>query len=188
MTKFVVAFAVSSALVSAVFAADNYTIDSDYSIAQFEIARLGFSSQSGRFNKTYGKITLDAPAKSGSVDFTINTASIEMGSKSWTKHLSDEGLFNVKKYPTMNFKSDHLIFSGDKVIAAEGQFTMLGVTQPLKVSVSNFQCGIRPTDKREVCSGNIHADLKRSDFGLTKYIPAVSDEVSISVPAEAYKN
>ena len=163
------------------------TIDPEFCRAHFEIARVGFSSQSGRFNKTGGKITLDIPAKTGSVDFTIHTASIDMGAAAWTSHLSDEGLFNVKKFPSMNFKSDKLIFDGKKVVAAEGQFTMLGVTKPLKVVVSNFQCGISPIDKRQRCSGNISADLKRSDFGLTKYIPAVSDEVKISVPVDAYK-
>jgi len=97
-------------------------------------------------------------------------------------------LFNTKQFPDMTFKSDQLIFEGSKVIAAEGQFTMLGVTKPLRVTVNNFQCGISPVDKRSMCSGNVTANIKRSDFGLTKYIPVVSDEVSISVPVDAYKD
>ena len=188
MNKYFATFLLSSTLVTSAFAADNYTIDPDFSLAHFEIARVGFSSQSGSFNKTGGKVILDLPAKTGSVDFTINTTSIDMGSAAWTSHLSDAGLFNVKKYPTMKFKSDKLIFDGNKVIASEGQFTMLGVTKPLTLTVRNFQCGVSPTDKRQMCSGNISAMLKRSDFGLTKYIPAVSDEVTISVSVDAYKN
>lgn len=188
MYKLLALFAASSTLAMAAAAADTYTVDSDYSVAQFEIERLGFASQSGRFKRTSGKITLDLPAHKGSVDFAIDTRSLEMGPPAWSSHLSDEGLFNVKKYPTMNFKSDKLIFDGDKVVAAEGQFTMVGVTRPLKITVSRFNCGIRPIDKRDVCSGNISAHLKRSEFGLTKYIPAVSDEVNISVPVDAYKN
>ena len=82
----------------------------------------------------------------------------------------------------MTFKSNKLIFEGDKVVAAEGQFTMIGVTKPLKIDVTNFQCG------KKVCSGEVAAVLKRSDFGLTKYIPAVSDEVTISVPIDANKD
>jgi polyisoprenoid-binding protein YceI len=127
-------------------------------------------------------------AKKGSVDFTIDTRSIDMGSAAWTAHLSDDDLFNVKNFPTMTFKSDKLVFEGHKVVAAEGQFTMIGVTKPLKVAVHNFQCGISPVDKRSMCSGNITAHIKRSDFGLTKYIPVVSDEVTISVPVDAYKD
>jgi polyisoprenoid-binding protein YceI len=178
----------TSPLFTSAFAADSYTIDPEFSPPNFHIARVGFSSQSGTFKKTHGTVTLDLSAKKGSVDFTIDTASIDMGTTAWSSHLADEGLFNVKKYPTMNFKSDNLIFSGNKVVAAEGQFTMLGVTKPLKVVVRNFQCGVSPIDKRQLCSGDISANMKRSDFGLTKYIPAVSDEVTISVPVDAYKN
>ena len=173
---------------AAAFAADSYTIDPAYSMAHFDIARVGFSAQRGSFNKTSGKVTLDLPAKKGSVDFTIQTASIDMGSAAWTAHLSDEGLFNVKKFPTMHFRSEQLVFEGDKVVAAQGQFTMLGVTRPLRLAVNNFQCGVSPLNKKPLCSGNITAAIKRSDFGLTKYIPVVSDEVSITVPVDAYRN
>lgn len=176
-----------TALTSAL-AADSYTIDPGYSIASFDIPRVAFSSQRGLFTKTKGRVLLDLAAKKGSVEFIIDTRSIDMGSAAWTAHLSDDELFNVEKFPTMTFKSDKLIFESSKVVAAEGQFTMIGVTKPLKVVVSNFQCGISPVDKRSMCSGNVTANIKRSDFGLTKYIPVVSDEVAISVSVDAYKD
>lgn len=177
-----------SALVTPARAADSYTTDSEFTVPIFEVTHLGFTTQHGRFNKTSGKVMLDFAAKTGSVDFTVYTESLDMGWGAWTKHLSDEGLFNVKKFPTMTFKSDKLIFDGNKVVAAEGQFTMIGVTKPLKVTVNGFQCGANPVNKKPMCAGDVTATLKRSDFGLTKYIPAVSDEVKISVPVEAYKN
>jgi polyisoprenoid-binding protein YceI len=180
MKKYLVIALMLSSVATSAFCADSYTID-PHTRAHFEITRVGFSKQRGSFNKTSGKVTLDFASKSGSVDFTIHTTSIDMGSAAWDAHLSDPGLFNVKKYPTMTFKSSKLIFAGEKVVAAEGQFTMIGVTKPLKIDVNNFQCGKR------VCSGEIAAVLKRSDFGLAKYIPAVSDEVTIVVPIDANK-
>jgi polyisoprenoid-binding protein YceI len=181
MKKYLVISLMLSTLATSAFCADSYTIAS-HTRAHFDITRVGFSKQRGSFNKTSGKVTLDIANKSGSVDFTIHTPSIDMGSTAWDAHLADPGLFNVKKYPTMTFKSSKLIFEGDKVVAAEGQFTMIGVTKPLKIDVANFQCG------KKVCSGEIAGVLKRSDFGLTKYIPAVSDEVTISVPIDANKD
>jgi polyisoprenoid-binding protein YceI len=89
-------------------------------------------------------VTLDLPAQEGSVDFTIHPRLIDMGSVAWTRHLSDPGLFNVAKYPTKNFRSDKLVFEGDKVVAAGGRFTMLGVTKPLNVEVKGVQCGSSP--------------------------------------------
>ena len=130
---------------------------------------------------------LDFAAKWGSVDFTIFTNSLDMG-PGWTVHVSSEGLFNVKKYPTMTFKSDRLIFEGDKVVAADGQFTLLGVTKPLTVMVNRFACAANPVNKKFMCAGDIGATIKRSEFGMTKYISTVSDEIKINVPVEAYRN
>ena len=188
MKKYLAAFAIMSALVVPVCAADSYTTDSSFSIPTFEVPKLGFMALHGHFNKTSGKVMIDFAAKKGSVDFTIFTESLDTGWNTWTKHLSDEGLFNVKKFPTMTFKSDKLIFNGSKVVGAEGQFTMIGVTKPLNVTVVGFQCGNHPINNRPMCAGNISATIKRSDFGLTQYIPSVSDEVNVSVPIEAYKD
>jgi polyisoprenoid-binding protein YceI len=188
MKKHIAAFAIISALVAPAYAADSYITDPEFSAPVFEITHLGFTTQHGLFKKTSGKAVIDFAAKTGSVDFTVFTNSLDMGWDAWTKHLSDEGLFNVKNFPTMTFKSEKLIFDADMVVAAEGQFTMLGVTKPLRVTVSDFKCGNNPVSKKQMCSGNVTATLKRSDFGLTKYIPVVSDEVKISVPVEAYKD
>jgi polyisoprenoid-binding protein YceI len=42
--------------------------------------------------------------------------------------------------------------------------------------------------KKAMCAGDIAATIKRSDYGMNKYIPTVSDEIRISVPVEAYRN
>lgn len=188
MKKYIAAFAIMGALVAPAYAADSYTIDPGFSVPVFEVPKLGFMALHGHFNKTSGKVMIDFAAKTGSVDFTIYTESLDTGWNAWTKHLSDVDLFNVKKFPTMTFKSDKLIFIGNKVVGAEGQFTMIGVTKPLNVTVVGFQCGDHPINNRPMCAGNISATIKRSDFGLTQYIPSVSDGVNINVPVEAYKN
>jgi polyisoprenoid-binding protein YceI len=54
--------------------------------------------------------------------------------------------------------------------------------------VNGFKCGENPMNKKAMCGANIGGTIKRSDFGMTKYVPAISDEVSIHVPVEAYKN
>jgi polyisoprenoid-binding protein YceI len=184
-----IALSLTALLAAPAFArTDNYTVDPEATIPAFEIKRLGFSSASGRFNQSSGKLTLNFATKSGSVDFTIHTASIDMSMKYWSNQVADEGLLNVKAYPSMNFRSNKLIFDGEKVVAAEGQFTLLGITKPLRVTVNNFSCSTNPANNRSMCAGDIKGSFRRSDFGMKKYIPAVSDEVDISVPLEAYKD
>lgn len=170
------------------WAADSYTIDSRHTFPVFEVNHLGFSTQRGRFNKSSGKITLDMAAKKGSVDITIDTASLDMGLDKWDEHMKAEDFFNAEFYPTMRFVSDKLIFEGDTVVAAEGKFTLLDVTKPMRLTVSNFRCAPHPMNKKQACGADISATLKRSEFGMTKYVPAVGDEVNISVPVEAIRD
>lgn len=188
MNKIMIAIALAASVTVSAYAADSYTIDPNHTFPVFEVNHLGYSVQHGRFNKSSGNITLDMAARSGSVDLTIETASLDMGFPVWDEHMSADGFFNTAKFPTMTFKSNKLIFKDDKVVAAEGQFTLLGVTRPLTVSVSGFKCGDHPMNKKPMCGANIGATIKRSDFGMTKYVPAISDEVQIRAPVEAYKN
>jgi polyisoprenoid-binding protein YceI len=175
----------ASLLASPVLAADHYTVDPTHTWPTFEINHLGFSTQRGRFNQSSGKIELDIAARKGSVELTIQTDSLDMGFEKWDQHMKAEGFFDTEIHPTMHFSSQKLRFKGDKVVAAEGDFTMLGVTRPLTLTVSNFRCAPHPMNKKQTCGANVSATLKRSDFGMTKYVPAISDEVKIIVPLEA---
>jgi len=186
MNKTLIALACATALPA--FAADSYSLDPRHTRPMFELNHLGFSTQHGRFDKATGKVSLDVAAKQGSVDLAIDTASINMGGDDWNKHLKSEDFFNAEKFPAMTFKSDKLIFDGDRVVGAEGSFTLLGVTKPLKLAVANFRCAPHPMNKKPTCGGDISVTIKRSDFGMTKYVPAVSDEVKIFVPVEAFKD
>lgn len=178
----------SSFVVSAYAAEDTYNVDPNHTFPIFEVNHLGFSSQHGRFDKTSGAIKLDLHAKKGSVDLTIDTTSLDMGFPLWNEHISAEGFLDTAKYKTITFKSNKLVFKGDKVVAAEGEFTLLGVTKPLKIEVHNFKCGEHPMMKGKfLCGANISGVIKRSEFGMTKYVPAISDDVKIDVPIEAYK-
>lgn len=184
----IIAIILASVITVPAYAAESYTIDHTHTWPMFEVNHLGFSTQRGRFNNTSGKITLDTAAKKGSVDLVIGTDSLDMGFDKWDEHMKSADFFNAKFFPMMRFTSDKLVFEGDKVVAAEGYFTLLGVTKPLTLTVSNFRCAPHPMNKKQTCGAEISATLKRSEFGMTKYVPAVSDEVKISVPVEAIKD
>lgn len=188
MKQSLLALLLASVLATPAIAADSYTIDARHTFPVFEVNHLGFSTQRGRFNKTEGKITLDIAGKKGSVELSIDTASIDMGIDKWDEHMRSDDYFNTAKFPTMSFKSDKLLFNGDKVVGVEGNFTLMGVTKPLKLTVSNFGCGIHPMNKKALCAADISGSLKRSDFGMSKNIPAIGDEIKLSIPVEAFKD
>lgn len=186
MKKKLAAAILALTLVPAV-AADSYRFDPHHTRPMFEVNHMGYSTQHGRFNRADGQAVLDMAARRGSLTFTVDTTSIDMGTDDWNKHMMSDEFFNVAQFPTMSFKSDRLTFEGDRVTGADGQFTLLGVTKPLHVAVNNFHCAPNPMNKAPTCGADISAQIKRSDFGMTKFIPLVGDEVRIFVPVEAIK-
>lgn len=169
-------------------AADSFTIDSRHTYPVFEVNHLGFSTQRGRFNNVSGKIMLVPAQNSGSIEVTIDSASVDMGLEAWDKHMRGEDFFNVEKFPNMTFKSTKLLYEGDKLVGAEGDFTLLGVTKPVKLEVKGFTCGTHPINKKALCGADISTTIKRSEFGMTKYVPSISDDVVIKIPLEAFKD
>ena len=167
---------------------ESFSIDSRHTFPMFEVSHFGISTQRGRFEKTSGKVLLDREARTGSIDITIDAASVSMGFEKWNEHMRAEGLFNTTKHPVITFRSDKLIFDGDKPVAADGEFTLLGVTQPLRIKVAGFACTQHPKLNKLYCGAEITAQIKRSEFGMTKGIPMVSDEVKLFSTVEAIKD
>jgi polyisoprenoid-binding protein YceI len=169
-------------------AEDVYNIDPVHSQPIFEVQHMGYSLQRGSFSKLSGKVTLDRAAKKGSIDVTIDSTSIKTIDPKLDAHVKTEQFFNVEKYPTITFKSTNLVFDGDKVVGAEGNLTLLGVTKPVTLKVSNVVCGEHPFNKKPMCGAEATAMIKRSEWGMTYGIPkAVADDVRLIIPIEAYR-
>jgi len=170
-------------------AEDVYNIDPIHSQPMYEIQHMkGISVQHGSFGKLTGKVTLDRAAKKGTIDVTIDTSTIRSHDARLDTILKGEDYFNVAKYPTMTFKSSDLKFDGDNVVGAEGELTMIGVTKPVTLKMTRFNCGENPFNKKPVCGGEATATIKRSDWGMKAGIPvSSSDDVKLILPIEAYK-
>ena len=186
------AAAVASALAipaATALAQENYVLDPVHSQPKYEIQHLrGLSTQWGSFGKYAGKVSLDRAAKKGAIDVTIDTTSIRTHDARLDTIVKGEDYFNVAKYPTMEFKSSNIVFDGDKVVGAEGELTMIGVTRPVSLKVANFACAENPFNKKSMCGAEASATIKRSEWGMKAGIPnSSSDDVRIVIPIEAYK-
>src|SRR6185437_10188801 len=97
-------------------AEETYLLDPVHSQPTFQVRHLGFTNQLGSFTKSTAKITLDRAASKGSVDVTIDAASVRtFDSTRLDPIVKGEKFFNVEKYPTITFKSDDVKFDGDRV-------------------------------------------------------------------------
>lgn len=186
--KKLAALAIAATLSTAAFAApETYTIEGTHTFPRFEYSHFGYSTQLSRFDKTTGTITLDKAAKTGSVDVTIDTTSVNTGYPLFNQHIQGEDFFDTATYPTITYKSTKVNFDGDKPTSVEGNLTVKGVTKPVTLTVTSFHCMPHPMLKKDACGANATATIKRSEFNAGKYAPYVGDEVKLTIAVEAYK-
>ena len=178
---------------SVMAAPTTYVIDPLHSFPNFTVNHLGMATIHGRFDKMSGKIVLDQAAKTGSLDAKIVTASVNTGdakradgARSRDEHLRTPDFFNSSEFPEMVFKSTKFNFNGETLESVEGNLTMVGVTKPVNLKVVSFKCAPHPFSKKPMCGADAEASIKRTDFGLKFGVPAISDEIKLTLSVEAY--
>lgn len=168
-------------------APETYLIDGTHTYPMFEYNHLGFSMQTHRFTRTSGTITLDRIARTGSAQVVIDARSVDTGSGLFDKHIQGEDFFDTAHFPSITFNSSRMQFEGDKLVAIEGELTIKGVTRPIVLEVKSMQCKPHPLRQKDACGANAIAHVRRSEFNMSKNVPYVSDEVTLSIPVEAIK-
>lgn len=166
-------------------AAERFVVDPAHTFPVFEVSHLGFSTHRGRFNRTRGTLELDVPARRGVVDIEIEVASLDTGDEELERELRSENFFDAARHPTLAFHSDRMVFDGDRLTALHGVLTMHGVSRAVSLDVDHFRCGQNPVIKKFVCGANARTTVRRSEFGMARFVPFIGDEVAITIQVEA---
>ena len=170
------------------FAADKYAIDPGHSQVRFGYNHMGFSNIVGNFESITGEIMLDgADWSKSSVSVTIPIASMRTGVAKLDQHLQSPDFFDMAKFANANFTSTKVEKTGDKSMKVTGDLTIHGVTKSVTFDATVNGMGEHPMAKVPAAGFDAHATIKRSDFGMGAYAPAVSDDVKLSIPIEAKK-
>ncbi|UHQ24061.1 YceI family protein [Lysobacter sp. 5GHs7-4] len=187
MKRFLLAAAVALAFAGAATAAPlTYKIDPNHTDVVASWSHFGFSNPVAHFGQVDGSITYD-PAKpaSSSVEVTIPLAGLNSHVAAFDEHLRSEDFFDAAKYPTITFKSTKVEAAGDKKLKVTGDLTVHGVTKSVLLDVTINKVGEQPMAKRAAAGFDASTTIKRSEFGVGKYVPNVSDEVTIHITTEA---
>ena len=171
---------------SATAAPVRYDLDPNHTRIDFSWTHFGFSHPMGRFDRFDGDFRFDPadPTKS-SVTVTIPIDSIDTGVAKLDAHLKTDEFFDVAKYPTATFKSTRVERSGERGLKVTGDLTLHGVTKPVVLDVTVNRVGRHPMAGRDAAGFDASATIKRSDFGISNYVPNVSDEIRLSISTEA---
>lgn len=187
-TRMTLVAAAFATIAGTTFAApETYTIDSSHTFPRFSYSHFGYSKQLSRFDKTTGTIVIDREAKTGSVDVTIDTKSVDTGYALFNEHIQGEDFLDTAKYPTATFKSTKVHFKGSKPVSVDGELTLKGVTKPVTLKIDSFLQMPHPMVKKDGLGANATAKIKRSDFNMGKYAPHVGDDVTLDIAVEAIK-
>jgi polyisoprenoid-binding protein YceI len=182
-------FALASALALAAPAAfaGTYTLDPGHTQVVFSWNHFGYSNPTAQFGKIDGTLEFDAasPTKS-SVKVTIPLASVNSNVEKLDEHLQAADFFDSAKYPDAVFRSTKVEKgAGENHLKVTGDLSLHGVTKPIVLDVTVNKVGEHPMRKAPAAGFDATATIKRSDFGITKYVPMVSDDIKLHITSEA---
>ena len=166
-------------------AADTYTLDPTHTSVVWSLNHFGFSNPWGKFAMITGTLSLDEKNPTvSSVNATIPLDNFLTGIPKLDEHLAGDQFFDTKTYPTATFASTKVTQTGKQTAKVEGNLTLHGVTKPVTLNVTLNKIGENMMHKK-TAGFSATATLKRSDFGMTTYLPMLGDEVKLYIESEA---
>ena len=179
------ALALSLLAASAIAEPVAYDFDKSHANLSFTYNHLGYSTTDGRFGDWDGTLLIDkdTPANS-SVEFTINIDSLDTFWADRDTHLKSPDFFDAAKFPQATFKSTKVEQTGENQLDVTGDLTLRGITKPVTLTVDVLALGDHPMAKKPAAGFAVTTVLKRSDFGMDKFVPYVGDEVTVTFHTE----
>ena len=161
--------------------AGTYEVDGRHTQVNWQVNHFGFNDYFGLFGDVTGTLDID-PANLGAakVDVTIPIASVATSSAGLTTHLQTPDFFDVAKFATARFVSTSVFVDGQRA-TINGDLTMLGVTKPVELETRFEGAGANPMNKKATVGFHASTTIKRSEWGMTKYVPMVGDEVKLRI-------
>lgn len=159
-----------------------YNVEPVHTQISFSISHFGFSNFSGFFSRASGTLQLDpAHAASSRIEITVPIDSVLTTSAKLDEELKSSDWFDAGQYPVATFVSTKIspLAAGHATIT--GNLTLHGVTKPIAPQAALVGSGTNPLDKSFTVGFQATGIIKRSDFGVSKYLPLVGDEAPLNV-------
>lgn len=169
------------------FAAQKYDIDQNHTYITFTYNHFGFSNPVGKLEKLNGELLLDtADLTKSSVSVTLPLEGLHTGVPKLDDHLRSADFFDAAKYPDITFKSTKVEKAGSDALRITGEMTAHGITKPVVLDAKINKIGDNPMMKKPSAGFEADTTIKRSDFGVDKYAPGVSDEVHVHISLDSH--
>ncbi len=165
-------------------------MDPTHTSVVFKVDHLGFSTYIGRFDTAAGTLSFDEkdPAKS-SVSVTIDASSVNTNSEALEEKLRGADMFDAEAHPEITFVGTSIETTGEATGKITGNLTIAGMTKPVTLDVTFNNGAPHPFPPNKFVLGfSATAALKRSEWELNSWLPAVGDDVALEIEAEFVKD
>jgi len=169
-------------------AAESLRIGAGRGTIDFAIGNSSLFRTTGSFKQWQGMLQVDdADETRSSVMVKVSTASIDVADAQQTAMLKDVDFFDVAKFPEMTYASKRIGRLSESAYKVDGEVTLRGITRPMALDVSVTE------RKPDAPAGAVYArfkaagKLKRSEFGMVKYVDMVGDTVDFSIRTDAWR-
>ena len=164
-----------------------YVLDKGHASLTARIGHMGFSNYTLRFDKLDASFDYNPAAPAATkVNVTVDPASIDTGNDKFNRELAGTGWLEADKFATITFVSSAINPGVDGKGTMAGDLTLHGVTTPVTLDVTFNGSGPGfPSGTRAGFSAVGH--VKRSDFGISKYLPLLSDNIDLAIEVEFTK-
>lgn len=166
---------------------ETFVFDPEHTFPSFEIRHQNISTFRGKFTRSQGRAVLDPQGPDSQVELVVDASSGTTGHDGLDRKLAGMLFFNAGRFPEIRFSSNQVEFVDAKPVRVHGQMTLLGVTRPVTLEVRDYACGHQFLTRRPMCGADVHAVIRRSDFGMTFGIPGIGDEVRLAIEVEGFR-
>ena len=162
-----------------------YSVDPSHTYVTFSYLHQGLSYPLLRATGTAGELEFDANEISNSaVNITVAANSIRSNIDYFDKELASRKFFHADKYPHITFRSERYEPTDEFHGVLHGEVTIKETTLPLALNVTLNNALIHPMLDVPVVGFSATGSLKRSEFGLDRFVPVVSDDVMFNIEIE----
>jgi polyisoprenoid-binding protein YceI len=162
-----------------------YAVEPTHTRILFAVNHFGTSTWYGDFSHASGSLTLDPKAPGASrVEVSVPVGTVSTTNTVLDGELKSADWLDAGKCANMTFKSTKVTPQGADRAAVAGELTIHCVTKPVVLEARFHGAGTNPLSHAYTVGFDATGKIKRSEFGVTKYVPAVSDDVDLilSVP------
>jgi polyisoprenoid-binding protein YceI len=168
-----------------------WAIDPNHSEISFRVRHF-VTKVPGTFKTWSGTIIADpANLSAGTVEVTIQAASLDTRHERRDTHLRSPDFFAVDSFPTITFKSTKVSAAG-AMLSIVGDVTIRGVTKPVTLTGEYSGTFGPPNPKAQRIGFSASTKVNRLDFGvkwnrIVEGSNMLGDDVDISINVEAVR-